>query len=64
MATEMINGRRFKTYRIVIVLFGIDDKDKKSSFLKKTLLLVNIKMDDVFKMYFLTLSNIKIIFNN
>lgn len=40
--------------QMVIGLFQIDNKDKKSSFFEKTFLLVNISMDIAFRMLFFT----------
>lgn len=64
MNTKKINGSRRETFGIVIALFQLDDKDRKSFFFKKTFLLVNISMIVAFGMPFLILSNVKINFNN
>lgn len=62
--TQKIDGSRLKTYKIVITLFYIDNKDGKSCFLKKTFLFTDIRMDVAFEMFFLILSNVKVDFNN
>lgn len=52
------------TYDIAIVLLQIDDKGKKLYFLKKTFLLGNISMHNLFAMPFFILNNLEINFNN
>lgn len=49
---------------MIIGLFQINDKDKKSHFFEKIFLLVDIKMDVALKMLFFTLSNVEVNFNN
>lgn len=51
-------------YGIVIILFQIDDKHKKSRILEETFLLVDICMDVAFIIPLLTWKNIEINFNN
>lgn len=45
-------------------LFPIENKDRKCHFFKQTFLFADISMDVVFKILFLTLSNVEIEFNN
>lgn len=47
---------------MVIEIFEIKDKQKNVCFFMKILLLANLNMNVVFKMLFLTLSNIKVHF--
>lgn len=56
--------RSCKTHGIIIALFQVDNKDKKSHFVKKRFLFADISMYDTFRMLFFTLSNINIKFNN
>lgn len=51
-------------FRIVIVLFQVDNKDERSHFFEKTFLLTDISMVVVFEILFLTLSNVKVNFND
>lgn len=52
------------TYGILIILFYIDDKDKKLRFFEKTLLLTNVSKVIVLRIYSFTLSNVEVNFNN
>lgn len=61
--TEKINSSLPETYNMIITLYHMNDRDKKSCFIKKTFLLAGISMVVLFEMLFLTLSNIEIIFN-
>lgn len=49
---------------MVITLFLIDEKDKKFCFFKKDFLLANINIKVTFGIFFLTLNNIKVNFND
>ncbi len=60
--TQKINGTTLKTYKIVVFIFSILDKDGRERFFEKNLLLANIKLDIVLGMRFLTMSNIGINF--
>lgn len=51
-------------FEIVIVAFLVNDKDKKNRFFKKSFLVVNISLNTVFEISFLTLSNANIKFWN
>lgn len=64
MGAQKIDANWLETYQMIIALFQIDDKDKKFYSFKKTLLLSNISIDIVMRMYFLTLSNVDVNFNN
>lgn len=61
---QKINGRRLKTYKMIIALFPVDDKDEKSCFIEITFILADICIYIAFGMFFLILSNIEINFNN
>lgn len=62
--TQKIDGNKLKIYKIVIVLFLIDNKDEKFRFFKKTFLLVNSNLDIVFEIDFFILGNVEININN
>ena len=47
---------------MVIALFSMEDKEKKSHFFEETFLLANISMNIALEMFFFTLSNVKINF--
>lgn len=61
---QKIDGSKQKTLKIVITSFHVNNKDRKSRFLKETFLFADIRMDFAFEMLFLTLSNVEINFNN
>lgn len=64
MGTEKIDSSRPETYKIVILLFQMKDKDGKSRFFEKTFQLADISINDAFRMFFLNLSNTTVNFNN
>lgn len=64
MKTQKINGSKLKIFRIVIVLFLIENKVEGSWFFEKTFLLTNINIDVTLKMSFLKLNNMRINFEN
>lgn len=55
---QKIDGSRREIYGIVIALFQMDDKEGKSCFFKKTILLADISIDISFKMIYFILSNV------
>lgn len=59
---QKIHDDRLKTFDIVIAIFVVDNKDRKSWFLEETFLLVNINIDIVFRIFFFNLNNIEINF--
>lgn len=61
---QTIDDNRLETFRMMIALFQVDDKDKKSRFLEKIFLLTDISLDIVFGIPFLILSNVEVNFNN
>lgn len=64
MNVQKLNGSRLDSDKMIIGLFQVNDKDKKSHFFKKTFLLPNTNMDILFQLLFLILSKIKMNFNN
>lgn len=61
---QKIDGSRLETYGMIIALVQVDDKDGKSHFFEKTLLLADISMDITFRIRFFMLNNVKVTFNN
>ena len=51
-----------KTYGIIVSIFSVLDKDSKERFFKKSFLLANVKLDIVFEILFLIMSNANINF--
>lgn len=49
---------------MIITLFQVNDKEKKSRFFEITFLLAGISMGIAFEIFFLTLSNIEVNLNN
>ena len=47
---------------MIVFIFFILDKDGREKFFEKSFLLANAKLDMVFEMFFLTISNIKVDF--
>ena len=52
-----INGTTLETYGMVVSTFSVSDKDGKERFFEKSFLLADVKLDIVFGMPFLTMSN-------
>lgn len=50
--------------KIVLAMFRLENKDKKSYIIDKTFLLACLSLDIILKMLFLTLNNIKVNFIN
>lgn len=59
---DKIDGTTLKTYGIVVSTFSLLNKDGKVRFFEKSFLLANIKLDIIFEILFLTMSNINIDF--
>lgn len=64
MSAQKIDANRVEIFGMIITLFQVDNKDKKFRFFKETLLLADIRMYVAFEILFLTLSNIKVYFND
>lgn len=59
-----MDGSRLETYEMINTSFLIDLKDEKSHFYKKTFQLAHNSIDLAFIIFILTLSNVKVNFNN
>lgn len=64
ISIQKIEGSKPQTFEIVITSLIMDNKDKKSYFFKKIFQFAKMSMNVLFVITFLTLSNIKINFNN
>lgn len=60
--TQKIDNTTLKTYRIVIYIFSIWNRDGKERFFKESFLMANIKLDVMLKILFLITSNANIDF--
>ena len=54
---QKIDSITLETYRIVVTTFSILDKNSREKFFEKSFLLTEVKLDIVFKIHFLTMSN-------
>lgn len=61
---EKMESSQLEIYKMVIALFQINHKIKKFRFIKRTFLLIDISINVAIAIYFLTLSNLKVNFNN
>ena len=59
---QKINSTTLKIYKIIVFIFSVSNKDNRKRFFEKSFLLTNIKSNVVFKMFFLTMSNVNIDF--
>ncbi len=57
-----MNDTTLKTYKTVVSIFFILDKDGRERFFEESFLLANVKPDVTFKIFFLTISNTDIDF--
>lgn len=65
VGTMIINNFKLDIFDMAITTFLIKGKDKKSWFFQKTFLLANISIDIIaLEMFFFTLNNIKVNFDN
>lgn len=62
--TQKINSNKLEISGMIIAFLLMDDKDGKSYFFKKTFVLADISIYIAFKIFLLTLSNVRINFNN
>lgn len=62
MEAQNINSITLKTYKIVLLIFFVLDKDSKKRFFEKNFLLANVKSDIILGITFLTMSNNNIVF--
>ena len=54
---QKIDGSTFKTFEIVLASFQVEDKFERARFFQEIFLLVNISIEVVLDMLFLTFSN-------
>lgn len=64
LSAQKIDGSRFETFRMVIALFQLDDKDGKSRYFGEIFLAANISINVAFGILFLILSIVEVNFNN
>lgn len=62
VSTQKINGFRLVTFDMVIALFSMEDKKRKSRFFEESFLLADISINIALDMPFLTLTNDEIEF--
>ena len=54
---QKIDNTTLETYMMIVFTFSMLDKDNKERFFKQSFLLADVKLDTIFKMPFLTMSN-------
>lgn len=64
VGAQKIDGKKLKTYEMIIPLFQVDNKNGKSYFFKQAFLLVEISIDVAFRTFFFILSKVKVNLNN
>lgn len=64
MGTQKIDSSKLETVKIVITSFRVDNKDGKFPFFEETSLLADISINIALGIFFLTLSNVEVNFNN
>lgn len=57
VGAQNIINTTLETYKMIVFIFFISDKDSKMRFFEKNLLFANVKLDIVFKMLFITMNN-------
>lgn len=57
VSAYQINGSALATFGMVIVVFSVNDKNRKVRFFEKNFLLANVSLDVVFRISFLILNN-------
>ena len=60
---QKIDNNTLKTYKILVSIFSVSNKNVKKKILKKNFLLANIKPDIMLWMFFQTMSYIDIDFH-
>ena len=63
IGAQKIDGIIFETYKMVIAAFSMTDQANRIRFFEKTFLMVNINLDVVLKIPFLTLNDANIDFS-
>ena len=62
VGAQKIDGITLKTYGMVVTAFSVEDKANQVRFLEKTFLVVNVSLEMILRMSFLTLSGIDVDF--
>ena len=62
VGAQKIDGTTRDTHRMVVAAFSVVDKAKRVKFFEETFLVVNVRLEEVFGMPLLTLSNADIDF--
>lgn len=62
ISTQKTDGSKLDIFDIVINTFLVEDKNRRSQFFEKTFLLADLSINIVLKIFFLTLSNVKVNF--
>ena len=60
--TQKINKITLKTYKMIVFIFSISDKDYKEGFFKESFLLADSKLNIVLEILFLIMNNADIDF--
>ncbi len=59
---QKIDGTTLKTYRMIVSIFSVWDKDDRERFFEESFLLADVKLDLVLRILFLTMSNTNVDF--
>ena len=62
ISTQKINSSKLDIFGMVIAVFSMKNKEKRSHFFEKIFILAEINIDIILNISFLTLSNVKIDF--
>ncbi len=62
IGAQNIDGTTLETYTMIVSIFSMSDKDDREMFFEESFLLADVKPDIVFKMLFLTMSNVNVDF--
>ena len=62
IGAQKINDTTLETYGMVVSTFSMSNKNGREKFFKESFLLTNVKLDIVFRMPFLSMSNIDVDF--
>ncbi len=62
VGAQKIDSTTLETYKMIVSIYSISDKNGRKRFFEKSFLLANIKSDVVLGMPFLTMSNADINF--
>lgn len=64
VSAQKIDRSRMETDKMIIALFQVVNKNKNSCFLEETFSMADSSMDVVFRMLFISLSNVEVNLNN